>query len=315
MFLLFGLVDKMNLIHFLKNLIDLALILNLHMSQVKRVFHFLILKWAYLTGTFPLIWTSNPQIDTSFCITFLTSFCISFLHYILRFSIIYSQALRVSRICCSKSNFLKHLETMKFWLIDYSQMTVILFLVQWCQKTVSDFSKATFVSTTHKKEDSCGKQIDFQLLERSGKSSTHIFQSMLHHRNIFQLMIHYTQWDSKLSSASIIPISHIVMVCYWSHWMMQDFVIHTKLYRMLQNRRLEMALLLEVYHWLHNVFSNRNGSWSTYHRQNHLDRSSLHKYWVNKLASRSRHCNSWDIAEREKWNTVWPFWHPKQWDF
>ena len=33
-----------NLIHFLKNLIDVTLILNLHTCQVKRVFHFLILK-------------------------------------------------------------------------------------------------------------------------------------------------------------------------------------------------------------------------------------------------------------------------------
>ena len=50
------------------------------------------------------------------------------------------------------------------------------------------FLKATFVSTTHKKEHSCGKQIDSQLLERSGKSSIQVFQSMLHHWNIFQLM-------------------------------------------------------------------------------------------------------------------------------
>ena len=28
-----------------------------------------ILNWAYLTGTFPLVCTSNPQIDTSFYIT------------------------------------------------------------------------------------------------------------------------------------------------------------------------------------------------------------------------------------------------------
>ena len=41
---LFGLMDKRNLIHFLKNLINVTLILNLDMSQVKRVFHFLILK-------------------------------------------------------------------------------------------------------------------------------------------------------------------------------------------------------------------------------------------------------------------------------
>ena len=62
-------MDKRNLIHFLKNLIDVTLILNLHMSQVKLVFHFLILKWAYLTVTFPLICISSPQIDTNFYIT------------------------------------------------------------------------------------------------------------------------------------------------------------------------------------------------------------------------------------------------------
>ena len=38
---------------------------------------------------------------------------------------------------------------------------------------------------------SYGKQIDSQLSERSGKSSIAIFQSMLHHRNIFQLMRYY----------------------------------------------------------------------------------------------------------------------------
>ena len=64
---------------------------------------------------------------------------------------------------------------------------------------------------------------------------------MLNHRNIFQLMRHYIQWDDKLPSTRIIPIRHIVMVCYWSHWMMQDFFIHAKLYRILQNRKLEMV--------------------------------------------------------------------------
>ena len=108
-------------------------------------------------------------------------------------------------------------------------------------KSVSNFLKVTFTSTTHKKEHSCGKQIDSQQLESSQKSSIKIFQCMFHHRNIFQLMSHYTQWDNKLPSASIIPISHIVMVCCWSHWMMQDFLIHTNLYLMLQYRRLEMV--------------------------------------------------------------------------
>ena len=34
---------------------------------------------------------------------------------------------------------------------------------------------------------------DSQLLERCGKSSIQIFQSMYHHKNIFQLMRHYTE--------------------------------------------------------------------------------------------------------------------------
>ena len=44
-----------------------------------------------------------------------------FLHYTLSYhdhtkrSIIYSQALRISRICSNKSNFLKHIESMKSW--------------------------------------------------------------------------------------------------------------------------------------------------------------------------------------------------------
>ena len=44
-----------------------------------------------------------------------------FLHYTLSYpdhtkrSIIYSQALRISRICSNKSDFLKHLESMKSW--------------------------------------------------------------------------------------------------------------------------------------------------------------------------------------------------------
>ena len=60
-------------------------------------------------------------------------------------------------------------------------------------KTISDFSKTIFVLTTHKKERSCKKQKDSQLLEKCGKSSIQIFKSMMHHRNIFQLMRHYTQ--------------------------------------------------------------------------------------------------------------------------
>ena len=35
---------------------------------------------------------------------------------------------------------------------------------------------------------------------------------------------------------------------------------------MLQNESWTCSLLLEVYHWLNKVFSNRNGSWSVYHR-------------------------------------------------
>ena len=104
---LFGPMDKRNLIHFLKNLIDVTLLLNLHMSQVKLAFHFLILKWAYLTGTFPLICISSPQIDTNF---YITHHLILIILNALLFTI---QALRISRICSNKSDFLKHLVSMK----------------------------------------------------------------------------------------------------------------------------------------------------------------------------------------------------------
>ena len=76
------------------------------------------------------------------------------------------------------------------------------------------FLKGHICFDNPQKEHSCGKQIDSQLLERSGKSSIQIFRCMLHHRNIFQLMRHYTQCYDKLPSANIIAISHIVMVCY-----------------------------------------------------------------------------------------------------
>ena len=147
-----------------------------------------------------------------------------------------------------------------------------------------DTAKTSFVLAAHKKEHSCWKQIDSQLLERSGKSSIQFFQSMLHHRNIFNLIGHYTQWDKKLPSASITPISHIVMAYYWSHWMMQDFPILQSYTVCCKTEEIVPII------------------WS-------------HKYRVNKLTSRLRHCNSWDIAEREKRNTIWNFWHPKQRDF
>ena len=95
-----------------------------------------------------------------------------------------------------------------------------------------------------RRKNSCGKQIDSQLLERSGKSSTQIFQSMLHQRNTFQLIRRYTQWENKLPSASIVPIRHIAMVFYWIHSMIQDFLIHTKLYLILQNQKLEMFCII-----------------------------------------------------------------------
>ena len=194
-------------------------------------------------------------------------------------------------------------------------MTVILFLVQQYQKIVSDFSKATFVSTTHKKGHSCGKQIDSQLLERSGKSSIQIFQSMLHHWNIFQLMKHYTQWDTKLPSNSIISISHIVMVSFWSHWMMQDLTIHAKLYVCCKTEGWRWFLLLEVYIIYMKCLVTEMAA-----DQPLTGRTISNGYLCtsidfNKLASRSRHCNSRDIAEREKWNTIWTFRPTKQSDF
>ena len=68
--------------------------------------------------------------------------------------------------------------------------------------------------------------------------------NMLHHQNIFQLMRYYTQWDKKLPSTIIIPISHIIMVCYWSHWMRQDLVVKSK-------HLLEVALALWQYNPIH----------------------------------------------------------------
>ena len=90
-------LGKRNLIHFLKNLIDITLNLNLHMSQVKRVCHFLILKWA----------ASNPQ-TPDLTLHIVSSWSYYTLHC-------YSQALRISRICSDKSVFLKHLESTKSW--------------------------------------------------------------------------------------------------------------------------------------------------------------------------------------------------------
>ena len=103
-----GSMDKRSLIHFLKNLIDVNLLLNLHLSQLKLVFHFLVYKWAYLAGTFPLICTWRPQIDTSFTLHIISS-CHT------KGSIIYSQSLTISRIFSNKSDCLKHLESMKSW--------------------------------------------------------------------------------------------------------------------------------------------------------------------------------------------------------
>ena len=115
---LFGPMGKRNLIHFLKNLIDVTLIWNLHLSQVTLLFHFLILKWAYLTGTSPLICTSDLQIGTSFYTSSHPDHTKSF--------IIYSQAQKISRICCKNSDFLKHLESMKssFEVRDYPEKLI-----------------------------------------------------------------------------------------------------------------------------------------------------------------------------------------------
>ena len=102
-------IDKRILIRFLKNLMDVTLILSLHMSQSKLVFHFLILKVnlsnGYLSPDLHIKSTERHQ----------------FLQYTsshpdhTKRSIIYCQALRISRICSNKSDFLNHLESMKSW--------------------------------------------------------------------------------------------------------------------------------------------------------------------------------------------------------
>ena len=102
-------IDKRILIHFLKNLMDVTLILSLYMSQAKLVFHFLILK----------VNLSNGYLSTDLHIKSTERH--QFLQYTFshpdhtKRSIIYSQALRISRICSNKSDFLNHLESMKSW--------------------------------------------------------------------------------------------------------------------------------------------------------------------------------------------------------
>ena len=92
---LLGPMDKRNLIHFLKNLIDVILILNLYASL------------------------SNEDLSTDLHINSTDRH--QFFHYTsshpdhTKRSIIYSQTLRISRICSKTSDFLKHLENMKSW--------------------------------------------------------------------------------------------------------------------------------------------------------------------------------------------------------
>ena len=117
MFFLFGLMDKRNLIHFLKNLKDVTSYLMFTYESSKTSIPFLDLKVSL----------SNGHLSTDLHIRSTDRH--QFLHYISshpdhtkRF-IIYSQALRISRICSNKSNFLKHLESTKSWFEERVTLT------------------------------------------------------------------------------------------------------------------------------------------------------------------------------------------------
>ena len=101
-------MDKRNLIHFLKNLIDVT----------------------YLKFTYESSKTSIPLLDLrvnlpsrglSTDLHIKSTDRHQFLHYTLshpdhtKHTIIYSQALRINRICSNKSDFLKHLGGIKSW--------------------------------------------------------------------------------------------------------------------------------------------------------------------------------------------------------
>ena len=100
---------------------------------------------------------------------------------------------------------------------------------------------------------------------------------MSHHRNIFQFMRHYTQWD-KLLYASIIPIRHIVMVCYWSHWIMQDFLyIQSCIYRMLQKKHKKKH---EILAFINPYYKRSN--WKTWLSERFSSEALTSKLWNKK---------------------------------
>ena len=71
---LFGPMDKRNFIHFLKNLTDVNSYLKFTYESSKTSIPFLDLKVSLsILCTFPLICTSNPQIDTSFILHLVSS--------------------------------------------------------------------------------------------------------------------------------------------------------------------------------------------------------------------------------------------------
>ena len=119
-------------------------------------------------------------------------------------------------------------------------------------------------------------------------------------------MRHYTQWDNKLLSARIISVSRIVMVLNDARF---PYTYKAVLYAAKLKAGDCPYYLKSTIDYIKYLVTEMV---SDQPRENHLDRSSSYKYWVNKLTSKSQHCNTWYIAEREKWNTIWFFWHQKQ---
>ena len=96
------------MIHFLKNLIDVTYLKFTYESS-KTSIPFLDLKVSLSNG------------DLSIDLHIKSTDRHQFLHYTLshpdhtKHTIIYSQALRINRICSNKSDFLKHLGSIKSW--------------------------------------------------------------------------------------------------------------------------------------------------------------------------------------------------------
>ena len=83
---------------------------SLHILSVKIVSLFLIWMSNYQGVSLPEIYISSLQIDTNIYILHI-------LHLHIVYSIVYSQARRVSRICSRECDFRKHISEMKTWFL------------------------------------------------------------------------------------------------------------------------------------------------------------------------------------------------------